>query len=39
MCAGACDWCAEQCGAHDHEHCKRCAESCRKCADECRKMA
>lgn len=39
ICADICDWCAEQCEAHDHDHCQRCAESCRKCAEECRKIA
>jgi hypothetical protein len=34
-----CEWCAEQCGAHNHDHCRRCAESCRVCAAECRKIA
>jgi hypothetical protein len=39
LCAKVCDYCAEECAAHDHDHCQRCAESCRKCAEECRKMA
>ncbi|WP_367281915.1 four-helix bundle copper-binding protein [Tunicatimonas pelagia] len=34
-----CEWCAQECDAHDHDHCKQCAESCRKCAEECQKMA
>ncbi|WP_157699065.1 four-helix bundle copper-binding protein [Bernardetia litoralis] len=34
-----CEWCASQCGKHNHDHCKACAESCHKCAEECRKMA
>ena len=38
LCAKICDYCAEICGAHDHEHCQRCAESCRKCAEMCRRM-
>ncbi len=39
LCADICDWCAKQCGAHDMDHCKRCAEACRRCAEACRKMA
>lgn len=38
FCANVMDYCAEQCEAHDHEHCKKCAADCRKCAEECRKM-
>ena len=37
--ARVCEWCAEQCGSHDHDHCQRCAESCRACATECREIA
>ena len=33
-----CEWCAEQCAAHDMEHCQRCAEACRRCAEACRQM-
>ena len=39
LCADICDWCAKECGAHDMDHCKRCAEACRDCAAACRKMA
>ncbi len=39
LCAEICDWCAKQCGAHEMDHCKLCAESCRLCAEACRKMA
>ncbi len=39
LCAEICDYCADHCEAHDHEHCKACAVSCRKCAEECRKIA
>jgi hypothetical protein len=39
ICADVCDWCAEQCGEHDHDHCQKCAESCRACAEACREMA
>lgn len=38
LCAKVCDWCAEQCAAHDMAHCKQCAEACRRCADACRTM-
>jgi hypothetical protein len=34
-----CDYCADMCEKHDHDHCKKCAESCRKCAEHCRNMA
>ena len=39
LCAEICDWCAQQCEAHDMDHCKQCAEACRRCAAACRKMA
>lgn len=39
ICAEACEACAEECGKHDHDHCKACAEACRSCAEECRRMA
>ena len=39
LCAQVCEWGAEQCGVHSHDHCRRCAESCRVCAAECRKIA
>lgn len=39
LCADICDWCAKECGAHDMDHCQRCAEACIKCAAACRKMA
>lgn len=39
LCADICEWCAKQCGAHDMDHCQRCAESCRRCAEACRGMA
>jgi len=38
LCAEICEWCAEQCQQHDHDHCKICAESCLVCAEECRKL-
>ena len=39
ICAEACNWCAEQCSEHEHEHCKRCAEACTECAQQCRLAA
>lgn len=39
LCAAVCDWCQEQCSAHNMDHCRQCAESCRECAEECRKLA
>ncbi|MGE3182190.1 MAG: four-helix bundle copper-binding protein [Phycisphaerae bacterium] len=39
LCEKICTWCAEQCEAHDHDHCRECAKSCRACAEECRKVA
>lgn len=35
VCEKICRHCAEECGKHDHEHCKKCAEACRKCAEAC----
>jgi len=39
LCTLVCEWCAEQCGVHRHDHCRQCAESCRVCVAECRKIA
>lgn len=39
LCAEVCDWCAQQCQVHDHDHCKVCAASCVICADACRAYA
>jgi hypothetical protein len=36
-CIEACETCAEECGRHDHAHCRRCAEMCRECAQDCHK--
>ncbi|KAB1067761.1 four-helix bundle copper-binding protein [Tamlana haliotis] len=36
LCAEVCEWCAQQCQQHDHEHCQACAAACTKCAQECR---
>ncbi len=38
LCADICDWCAKECGAHEMDHCKRCAQACIRCAAACRKM-
>jgi len=35
-CHKICVKCADECGKHDHQHCKDCAEACRKCADACK---
>lgn len=39
LCATLCDWCAESCAAHAHEHCLQCAKACRICAEACRAVA
>ncbi len=39
LCADLCDWCAKECGAHDMEHCRRCAAACLACAAACRKLS
>lgn len=39
ICAEICDACGAECGQHDNNHCRMCAEMCRKCAEECRRMA
>lgn len=36
LAAAACDTCAEECGHHKDEHCRRCAEICREAAEDCR---
>jgi hypothetical protein len=38
-CMNLCNACAEECGKHEHEHCKRCAEACRQCEEACRQAA
>lgn len=35
VCEQICRLCAEECGKHDHEHCRACAEACRACAEAC----
>ncbi len=39
LCAAVCEWCADQCKQHEHDHCKVCAAACMACAHECRKHA
>lgn len=34
-CVHACTLCAAECGRHDHDHCRLCAEMCRECAQDC----
>ncbi|WP_062016123.1 four-helix bundle copper-binding protein [Aureimonas sp. AU4] len=36
LCIQACETCAQECGKHDHEHCRLCATMCRECAEDCR---
>lgn len=35
LCEEICRKCAEECGKHDYDHCRRCAEACRNCAEAC----
>ena len=35
MCEEICRLCAEECGKHDMDHCKKCSEACSQCADAC----
>lgn len=34
-CLKVCKACAEECGKHEADHCKKCAEACNNCAKEC----
>lgn len=34
-CILACTITADECGRHDHAHCRLCAEMCRECARDC----
>jgi len=36
LCAQACERCAEECGAHEDQHCQHCAKACEQCAEICR---
>ncbi|MEO7522912.1 MAG: four-helix bundle copper-binding protein, partial [Ferruginibacter sp.] len=35
-CIELCEACAEECGGHEHDHCKACAKACAECAEACR---
>ncbi len=35
-CIEICQKCADECGQHQHEHCKQCAEACRACVEACK---
>ncbi|HLV40704.1 MAG TPA: four-helix bundle copper-binding protein [Brumimicrobium sp.] len=35
-CQQICRECADECGSHEAQHCKDCAEACRKCEQACR---
>jgi hypothetical protein len=39
-CIEACVTCGEECEAHahDHEHCRICADACRRCAQSCERL-
>lgn len=34
-CIAVCRECAQECGGHEHDHCRLCAEACTACADAC----
>ncbi|MCD8029775.1 MAG: four-helix bundle copper-binding protein [Bacteroides sp.] len=36
LCAAICEKCGEECGKHDNDHCRKCAETCLACAEACR---
>ncbi|WP_040586417.1 four-helix bundle copper-binding protein [Spirosoma luteum] len=35
ICEEICRMCADECGKHDHDHCRECADACRTCAEAC----
>ncbi len=35
-CIELCEACAEECGSHEHDHCKACAKACTECAEACK---
>lgn len=35
LCEEICRLCADECGKHQHDHCRQCAAACRECADAC----
>lgn len=38
-CRKICLACADECSAHEHQHCKDCAEACWMCAEACREFS
>ena len=38
LCAEVCKACGEECGKHDHDHCRECADACMACVRECSAM-
>lgn len=36
LCIALCEACAEECGHHDHDHCRACREACLTCAAACK---
>ncbi len=38
FCLDFCQRCAEECGSHEADHCKACAEACRACAQACKQF-
>ncbi|SHF78302.1 protein of unknown function [Salegentibacter echinorum] len=34
-CKKVCQECADECGKHDHQHCKDCAQACKECVEAC----
>lgn len=39
LCAEVCKLCADECGRHEHDHCRACAEICNECAVACGQSA
>ncbi len=37
-CVIACQLCAEECGRHEHEHCRLCAQTCHHCQEACNRL-
>lgn len=35
LCEEICRMCSDECGKHEHDHCRKCAEACRICAEAC----
>ncbi|MDR5591978.1 four-helix bundle copper-binding protein [Christiangramia sp. SM2212] len=38
-CKKVCQACADECGKHDHQHCKDCAKACQECVKACEAYA